>query len=191
MEQSLLAELRESCDDALDNLRRNMSKLKTGKANPAMVEDIRIKYYGSQAPISQVASVNVVGGNTIVVEPWDVSQIKPIEKAIAQSNLGLTPNNDGDVIRIQVPPLTIDRGKELAKVVKGYGEQSKISIRGYRQKANKYIDREYDKEQGKHYKNGVQEVIDKYVKEVYSLVKEKNKDFTEFKSSIREVIGKL
>lgn len=188
MEVSLLKELRESCDEAIDALSRNMSKLKTGKANPAMVEDIRAEYYGNPTPIDQMASVSVASGNVIVVAPWNASDIKFIEKAIAQSNLGLTPNNDGEVIRISVPPLTTDRGKELAKVVKDYGEQAKIGIRGHRQKANKHIDKEYDKEHRKSHKNDVQEIVDEYIKEVEELVKEKNKEFTELKSSVREVM---
>lgn len=126
---------KEGMDSTIEHLERELSKVRAGKANPSMLESVKIDYYGVISPISQVANVTTPDAKTIFIQPWDKSVISIIEKAIMAANLGFNPANNGEVIRILVPPLTEERRVQLAKQVKALGENAKVSIRNERRDA--------------------------------------------------------
>ena len=130
-----LKELKDGIDKAHDALKRDLGKLRTGRANPEVLESIRVDYYGTMTPINQMASVTVPEPRMIVVKPWDKSSLQLIEKAIQTSSTGLNPQNDGEIIRLPVPALTEERRKEIVKVARDYGEKCKQAIRGSRHEA--------------------------------------------------------
>jgi ribosome recycling factor len=126
-------------DKAIDHCEGELQKIRAGKASPSMLEDIMVEYYGSPTPLNQVASVNTPDARTIVVQPWEKSMLGPIEKAIMDANLGVNPQNDGIIIRINVPPLTEERRRDLVKKAKAEAETGKIAIRNIRKDANEKI----------------------------------------------------
>lgn len=130
-----LEELKSAIGKAQESLKRDLSKLRTGRASPELLESIRVDYYGSPTPIQQMASVSVPEARLIVIKPWDRSAIQLIEKAIQQSSLQLTPQNDGEIIRIPIPPLTEERRKEIVKLAREYGEKCKVAVRDARHEA--------------------------------------------------------
>lgn len=123
-------------EKALGSLERDFAKLRTGRASTSLVDDVRVDYYGTPTPISQLASVAVPDSRSITIQPWDRGAFPLVEKAIMKSDLGLTPINDGKVIRINIPPLTEERRKELVKVARKYAEEAKVAIRNIRRDAN-------------------------------------------------------
>lgn len=130
---------KEEMEKALSHLEAELVRVRTGKASPAMLEGVTVDYYGARSPISQVANVNNLDARTLVIQPWDKSTLEPIEKAILAANLGVTPQNDGHVIRVIVPPLTEERRKTLVKKAKEEAENAKITIRNARKDANDAI----------------------------------------------------
>lgn len=130
-----LAELKEAIEKSKEALRRDLAKLRTGRAHAGMLDGVRVDYYGQTTPIAQMATVNVPEPRLLTVKPWDKSQIKAIEKALMESDLGLNPAVDGDLIRIPIPPLSEQRRKELVKVAKKNGEDCKVAIRKSRHEA--------------------------------------------------------
>jgi ribosome recycling factor len=128
-------ELASSIAKAQDVLRRELAKLRAGRAHPSLLEGIRVDYYGSQTPLAQMAHVNVPEPRLLTVKPWDKSQIKAVEKAIREADLGLNPQPDGDIIRIPLPPLTEERRKEFVKIARKYGEECKVTVRKARHDA--------------------------------------------------------
>lgn len=138
-------DLRESYEATLDGLRRELSKLRTGRANLGMLNGIRVENYGALVPLNQVANLRVADARLITVSPWDKSLIGDIERAIASSDLGFNPSNDGVVIRVPVPMLTGDRRQELVKIARRIGEDHKISLRNHRRDANDML-KEFEKE---------------------------------------------
>jgi len=142
MEQDLvdiIDDMKASVDRAHEALKKELAKIRTGRANPAILEGIRVEYYGTQTPLNQCASVMVPEPRLIVVKPWDRSVIKDIEKAILSSDIGLTPSSDGEVVRIPIPPLTEERRRDLVKVARKQAEEHKVSIRNSRRDANEMI----------------------------------------------------
>jgi ribosome recycling factor len=131
----VLSELSQSAEKAHTALKRDLAKLRTGRAHPAMLDGIRVDYYGQLTPLSQMATVAVPEPRLITVKPWDKSQVKAVEKALKESGLGLNPAVDGDLIRIPVPPLSEERRRELVKVAKKHGEECKVAIRKARHEA--------------------------------------------------------
>ncbi len=130
-----LAEVNEGMVKAISHLESELGKVRAGKASPAMLDGIMVDYYGSATPINQVASVNNQDGRTLVIQPWEKNMLEPIEKGILKANIGVTPMNDGDFIRLSIPPLTEERRKDLVKNIKGLGENAKVSLRSVRHKA--------------------------------------------------------
>jgi len=124
-----LDELKASIGKAHESLKRELSRLRTGRATPELLDSIRVDYYGTPTPVAQMASVSVPEPRLLVIKPWDKAMIKQIEQTIMQSPLGLTPQNDGEIIRLPMPALTEQRRKELAKLAKGHGEECKVAIR--------------------------------------------------------------
>lgn len=126
-------------EKAINHLEVQLTKIRAGKANPAIFESVMVDYYGSMVPISQTASVNTQDSRTIVIQPWEKSLLTPIEKAIQMANMGLNPQNDGVIIRITIPPLTEERRKELVKTAKSENEEAKVGIRNSRKEAMEFV----------------------------------------------------
>jgi ribosome recycling factor len=135
MIDEVLAELKQAAEKAKDALKRELMKLRTGRAHAGMLDTLRVDYYGSVTPIPQMATVNAPEPRLITVKPWDRSQVQAIEKAIRESDLGLNPQTDGDLIRIPIPPLSEERRRDLVKVAKKQGEDCKVSVRKARHEA--------------------------------------------------------
>src|SRR5580693_7883651 len=135
MLEDVQRELVAAIGKALEALKRDLAKLRAGRANPGLLDGVRVDYYGTMTPLSQMAHVNVPEARLLTVKPWDKTQIKAVEKAIREGDLGLNPQADGDIIRIPLPPLTEERRKEFVKVARKYGEECKVTIRKARHDA--------------------------------------------------------
>ncbi|MRI02530.1 ribosome recycling factor [Kriegella sp. EG-1] len=163
----LLDATKESMDGAITHLERAFMKIRAGKASPAMLSSVKVDYYGSPTPLAQVANINTPDGRTISVQPWEKNMLQEIEKAIMNANLGFNPMNNGDFIIINVPPLTEERRRDLAKQAKAEAEDAKVSIRTARQEANKDIrDLEVSEDLQKNVEVDVQALTDKYTKKI-------------------------
>ena len=134
--EAIKKDAEERMGKALISLERDFSKLRTGRASTSLVEDIKVDYYGTPTPINQLASVSVPDSRSITIQPWDRGAFSLVEKALLKSDLGLTPVNDGKIIRINIPPLTEERRKDLVKVARKYTEETKVAIRNIRRDAN-------------------------------------------------------
>src|SRR5688572_12135805 len=137
--KSVLDSSKSQMEKAISHLEVELQKVRAGKANPVMLENVLVDYYGSKVPISNTASVNTQDSRTLIIQPWEKSMLTPIEKAIMQANLGLNPQNDGIIIRIMVPPLTEERRRDLSKAAKALGEEAKVGIRNIRKEAMEQI----------------------------------------------------
>ena len=175
--QFYLEEAKERMDAALNHLEVELSKIRAGRANPKILQDVMVEYYGSPTPLSQVANISAPDPRTIAVQPWEKNMISPIEKAIMNANLGLNPDNNGEIIRINIPALTEERRRELVKQVKAMGEEAKIAIRNIRHDANEDIEKEeISEDEQKGLTNDVQELVNKYNKLVEEKTKEKEEE---------------
>ena len=139
MLEDVIKDFKGRMEKTLEDLRRDLAKVRTGRANAGMLDGVRVPYYGTPTALSGVASVSIPEPRLITIKPWDKSVIKDIEKAIREANLGFNPMNDGEIIRIPIPPLTEERRKELAKQVKSKGEDHKVAIRNERRDANEKL----------------------------------------------------
>lgn len=170
----------EGMSDALEHLKKELLKLRTGKASTAMFSDLMVQYYGSPTPLNQVANVSTSDARTIVIQPWEKSMLAPIERAIFEANLGLTPQNDGELVRIMIPPLTEERRKQLVKKAKALGEDTKVSIRNGRRDAMEAIKKGvkdgYPEDAGKRREDEVQKMTDKFSNKVDAIIDAKEKD---------------
>jgi len=169
---------------AVEALKKELASIRTGRANPALVEHIRVEYAGVPTPLVQISGISVPEARLIVIQPWDKNSIRPIEKAILASDLGLTPTNDGNVIRINIPPLTEERRKELIKLVRKRIEEGKIEIRNFRRDAlNTFRDMEKNKDisQDEHRRaqEQLQKLTDKFIIDVEKLGQDKEKELAE------------
>ncbi|MDC0584472.1 ribosome recycling factor [Bacteroidales bacterium] len=171
---------KEKMGNTVSHLESEVSKIRAGKASPDLLADIMVDYYGTPTPLSQVANVNVPDSKTIAVQPWEKTMIVPIEKAILASNIGLTPINNGDMIRISLPPLTEERRKDLVKQVKNHGEHTKVSVRNARKDANDEIKKlqkdGLSEDLAKDAEAEIQKITDEFVKKTDSVVAAKEKD---------------
>jgi len=177
-------ELFSAIGKAHDALRRDLAKLRAGRANPNLLDNIRIDYYGTGTPLNQMAHINVPEARLLTVKPWDKSQIKAVEKALRESDLGLNPQVDGDLIRIPLPPLTEERRKEFVKIAKKYGEECKVTIRKARHDALDMLseienDGDASSDDVDRAKKKVEETVSDGVKQVDTLVATKEKDILE------------
>jgi len=184
MLDDVVKELRTSADKAIEALRRDLSKVRTGRAHPSMLDGIRVDYYGTPTQLSQMANVNVPEPRLLTVKPWDKGQVKAVDKAIRESDLGLNPQVDGDLIRIPIPSLTEERRKDLVKVIRKNGEEGKVAIRMHRREALEMVD-ELDKggqvsqDDADRARKKVEEVISEIVKNVDTIIAAKEKDLME------------
>ncbi len=178
--ENTIKEQEKSMQSSVDYLGKQLSQIRTGKANPTILDAIRVDYYGTETPLTQVANVAVSDSRTIVIQPWEKGMIEPIEKAIFGSNLGLTPQNDGDVIRISIPPLTEERRKALVKQANAQGEDAKVSIRSARHRAMDAIKTEvkdgFPKDAADREQSKVDAMTAKYVKKVDDTIEVKEKE---------------
>lgn len=168
-------------EKSLENLKNEYASIRAGRANPHLLDKLRVNYYGAPTPLQQVANVSVPEARMILIQPWESSLIKEIEKAILASDLGITPNNDGKAIRLVFPELTEDRRKELVKDVKKKGEGAKVAMRNIRRDANETFKKagkasEISEDEQKQLEDKVQKLTDKYVDLVDKTVEEKSKE---------------
>ena len=164
-------------DKAIDALNSELKTVRTGRANPTILDRVHVDYWGEMTPINQVANVSVQEGRTLVIKPYDRSTLKGIERAILEADLGFNPQNDGQIIRIVIPPLTQDRRKELSKQVSKIGETAKVAIRNIRRDANDAIKKgEFTEDDVKRAQEKVQKNTDQYIKKVDTIVKEKENE---------------
>lgn len=178
--QMCLDEAREGMENALVHLDKEFQKIRAGKASPQMLEGIKINYYGAMTPIEQTANINTPDPRQIIVQPWDKSILGDLEKAILNANLGFNPKNEGEILRISVPPLTEQRRLELVKKAKGEAEDTRISIRNTRRSANelaKTLEKEgLPEDESKKLQDRIQELTDEYIKKVDEMLDAKEKD---------------
>jgi ribosome recycling factor len=184
MLDEVFKELRAGIDKAIDSLKRDLAKVRTGRAHAGMLDGLRVDYYGVPTPIAQMANVAVPEPRLITIKPWEKGQAKAIDKALRDSDLGINPQVDGDLIRIPIPALTEDRRKEMVKLTKKYGEECKVAIRKHRRDANEMV-AELDKggdvggDEADRAKKKVEEVVAEGVKQVDVIVANKEKDILE------------
>lgn len=183
--KGLLKDVEEKMKKVIEATKREFSELRSGRANPKMVEGLHVNYYGTPTLLKEIASISVPEARLIVIHPWDPNAVSEIEKAIYQSNLGITPTNDGKVVRLSVPPLSSERRQELIKIVKSIAEEGRVSIRTVRKDANEKIkslekDKKISEDDRFKGQDEVQKLTDKYIKEIDNLLQEKEKELKEF-----------
>jgi len=178
MVNELLKEAKHKMKKAIQIIRDELSHIRTGRASSALVENIKVEYYGIPTPLKEIANIAIPEADLIVIQPWDKSSVNDVEKAIWKEDLGLTPNNDGTVIRLSIPPMTEDRRKDIVKIVKKETESSKVAIRNIRRDINDKIKKleknsEISEDQSKEVFKEVQDLTDHYIKEIDEIYKEK------------------
>ena len=173
-------EAKEQMQNALTHLENELAKIRAGKANPKILNDVLVDYYGSPTPLSQIANITAPDPRTIAVQPWEKNMLGPIQKAIMNANLGVNPDNNGEIVRIAVPPLTAERRKELAKQSKGIGETAKVSIRNARRDAidefKKMVKNGLPEDAAKDAETEMQKMTDNYNKKIDEILAQKEKD---------------
>jgi ribosome recycling factor len=173
-----LNDAKKSMEKSLDHLRLELSKLRVGRASASMLEGVKVDSYGSQVGLKEVAALTVPDARTIAIQPWDKSVINEIEKAILAANLGLTPINDGKLIRVNLPPLTEERRKEFVKTIKKYGEESKVAVRNVRRdildEAKK--SKEMTEDDKRRFQEDLQKATDAFVAEIDKIVDTKSQE---------------
>ena len=178
--QLCLMEAEDNMQKSLQHLEKELHKLRTGKANPQMLEGLKINYYGVMTPIEQTANITTPDPRQIIVQPWDKSIISDIDKAILAANLGFTPKNEGEILRIIVPPLTEERRKEMVKKAKVEAETAKVSIRNIRRTANEMAKELEDdglpEDESKRLVDEIQKLTDKHIEKVDKILEVKEKD---------------
>jgi ribosome recycling factor len=185
MIESMYQETKESMQKSIDALKNDLKKIRTGRASLSILDDIRVDYYGTLTPLNQMASLSTPESRLITIQPWDVSVIKDVEKAILKSDLGLTPSNDGKVIRISIPPLTEERRKQLVKVIYKKSEEHKVSVRNVRRDTNDLLkslkkDGEISEDDAFKAQDQVQKITDEHIKLIDDVCKNKEKEILEF-----------
>lgn len=181
---SVIKEARERMEKAVTTVGHELAGVRTGRASVSLLDRIQVDYYGTKTPLKQTSNISVPEPQLIVIQPWDKSMIGVIEKAIFQSDLGLTPSNDGQVVRLPFPPLSEERRKELAKLAKKYGEEGKVAIRNIRRDANEHLKglektHEISEDRLEGAKEEVQEFTDRYIVDVDKIVDQKEKEIME------------
>ena len=184
MIDDVLKDLQTSIGKAHEALKRDLAKLRTGRASANMLDSVRVDYYGTPTPLSQMANVAVPEARLLTVKPWDKSQIKAVERALRESDLGLNPSNDGNLIRIPIPPLTEERRREYVRLLHKYAEEGRVAVRQARQHANDDVkkrqkDGEFTEDEARRSQEQVQKLTDEYVHKVEDLLKKKEAEVME------------
>ncbi|MEW6531087.1 MAG: ribosome recycling factor [Thermodesulfobacteriota bacterium] len=177
-------DMTEGMTKSIEILKRDLKRIRTGRASPALLDGIMVDYYGSPTPINQLATLSVPEPRQIIIQPWDSQALPDIEKAILKSELGLNPMNDGKIVRISLPPLTEERRKELVKVVKKMAEEFKVQVRNHRRDANEMLkdlkkEKEITEDDLRKGQDKVQKTTDEYIAKVDEIVAEKEKEIME------------
>ena len=185
MIEEIYEETRERMGKSAETLKNELKRLRTGRASLSLLDGIRVDYYGAVTPLNQMASLSVPEGRLITIQPWDVLVIKDIEKAILKSDLGLTPSNDGKIIRISIPPLTEERRKELVKIVHKTCEEYKVAVRNIRRDSNELLkgfkkDGDISEDDAFRAQDQVQKITDEHIQLIDDIYKEKEKEILEF-----------
>jgi len=178
--ESLSSSGESTMSKAVDHLKTDLTKIRAGKANPSILDGIMVEYYGTPTALTQVANISIADSKTLSIQPWEKPMLAVIEQAIFQANLGITPMNDGENIRISIPPLTEDRRKLLVKQAKAAGEEAKVSIRNERQKLMNFIKKEvkdgFPEDQGKKLEAKIQGLVNTYSTKIDDIVKSKENE---------------
>ncbi len=169
---------------AIEALRKECASIRAGRATPSLLDKIMVDYYGTPSPVNQVANISVPEPRTIIIQPWEKNMLAPIETSIQKSDLGLTPNSDGSVIRLNIPQLTQERRTELVKMVHKKAEESRVAVRNLRRDANDAVkklekDKTISEDEAKKSQDDMQKLTDKYIKEVDSVMAAKEKEIME------------
>jgi len=180
----ILQDAKTRMDKSIEAFRHEIAKIRTGKATTALLDGIKIDYYGNATPLNQVANLSVLDSHTLSITPWDKSMVAEIEKAILKADLGLNPANDGTNLKIPIPLLTEERRKELVKLIKKYGEDAKIAIRNIRRDANEHLKREekeknISEDERRHNEDEVQKLTDEHTKKIDEIIKAKEQEIME------------
>lgn len=184
MINEILDDAKTRMNKSVEALKNELSRLRTGRANTALLENIKVDYYGNPSPLNQVANVTVADSRTLGVQPWEKGMVQVIEKAILESDLGLNPMSAGDMIRIPIPPLTQERRMDLVKLVKSEGEGGKVAVRNIRRDAISHIkellkEKEISQDDEHRAEEQVQKLTDSYISKIDSLLKEKEEELME------------
>jgi ribosome recycling factor len=176
-----LADVEDHMHKSVEATQRSFNTIRTGRANPSLLDRVTVEYYGAPTPLKSLASINVPDSSTITIQPFDRSSLNLIEKAIQLSDLGLTPNNDGAIIRLNIPPLTSDRRKDLVKLAAKFSEEGKISIRNIRRDAVDSVRKQeksgdVSEDEARDMQDKIQKLTDKYVAKIEELLVDKEKD---------------
>jgi ribosome recycling factor len=178
--KNILDQLQDQMNKAIAHLESELQKVRAGKASPSMLDGLYVDYYGTPTPMNQVASVNTPDARTLIVQPWEKTMIKPIEKSIIDANLGFAPQNDGSMIRINIPPQTEERRKELVKKAKAEGEHAKVGIRTFRKDANDNVKKAQKnglpEDMAKDAEDKIQKLVDSFVVKIDKHLEAKEKE---------------
>jgi ribosome recycling factor len=181
--QAIKKNAEERMEKALGALKRDLSTLRAGRASASMLDRVQAEYYGTMTPINQLGTITTPDSRTLMIQPWDKSALAAIEKAILKSDLGLTPANDGSIIRITIPPLTEERRAELVKATKKFGEDAKVAIRNIRRDANDEIKKkekgEISEDESRRHQEDIQKLTDRFTAEVDKILAAKEKEIME------------
>jgi ribosome recycling factor len=185
MLDEVFADLKDRMDKCVSNLERDLSRVRTGRASASLLDGIRVDYYGTPTPLSQMASISVPEARLLVIQPWDNQTLGDIEKAILKSELSLMPMNDGKVLRISIPPLSEQRRKELVKIVKKMAEEGRVALRNVRRDVNEMLkdlkkEKEISEDEQFAAQDKVQKTTDDYIKKVDQRFETKEKEIMEF-----------
>ncbi|RKX69680.1 ribosome recycling factor [candidate division WOR-3 bacterium] len=185
MWQEVIEDAEKKMKKSVEFLKEELLKIRSGRAHPALVEGLKVEYYGSQVPLKQIASIGVPEPRQLVIQPWDKTSLPEIEKAILKSELGITPKNEGNLIRLILPPLTEERRRDLVKMVNRFGENQRIAIRNIRREANELIkdlekEGEISEDEGQRARSQIQKLHDRYIEAIEEMIKEKEKELLQF-----------
>ncbi len=184
----MLEEIRKNAEMKMEKsvslLAQELSKLRTGRASPALLDGLKVEYYGSTLPLNQVATISIPEPRLMIIQPWDKIALTAIEKALYKSAIGVTPNNDGNIIRLSIPPLTTERREELIKLIQRLGEDTKVAIRNVRREANNEIKKEeknkkISEDESFNSQEAMQKITDKFINKVDEILKKKEKEIRE------------
>jgi ribosome recycling factor len=184
MFEELEKKIRQEMEKTIAGLKNEYARLRSGRATPALLDGIRVEYYGALTPLNQMATVNAPEARLLVVQPWDPSALQAIEKAILKSDIGLSPQNDGRIIRLPIPALTEERRKELGKVVNKFAEEARVSVRNHRRDGMEDLkkmqkDKKVSEDDSKREEKRIQEFTDSYIKKVDEVAAAKSKEILE------------
>jgi len=176
--QFIVDSTKEQMDKAISHLEQELIKVRTGRANPSMLDGVRVDYYGTMTPLNQVSNVNTPDARTLMIQPWEKSMVMPIQKAVQAANLGFNPGNNGTAVIINVPPLTEERRKDLVKKAKSEGEHAKVSVRTARKEGNEEIRKikTLTQDEMKEAETKIQELTDSYIIKVDKHLEQKEKE---------------